>query len=107
VKLDSSQKALKEKLLFLRRKIVAHTDEEEMHFNISIFSIDESDERLPLYPHLKIDEGLLLGEEEAISFRKLNRHINLTLFEFVMGLAKTNPELIEGYVKPKTPRAYQ
>lgn len=96
LELSKEHRELKEKLLFLRKKIVAHSDEEEMHFRVSTFIMPDSNIAVP---NLQFDEGLNLLEEEVWEFEKLLHFLKHGIYKWLFELAQTQPDLLNMYKK--------
>lgn len=96
---NKEEKELKNKLMFFRRKIVAHSDDEEMHFR---YETHEMTGKKIVVPLSVFDELLHLNEEELHQFEdllhKLMHYINLFTFD----LAQNDPELLNFYKTPNS-----
>ena len=57
IKLSPEYRVLLDRVMHIRRKIIAHSDEEEMHFRTSTFPIDDGEFN---FPHFQFNEGLHL-----------------------------------------------
>jgi hypothetical protein len=93
--LSPDEKSLKDKLLSLRRKIVAHSDEEEMHFRVDTHSIEGI-----AIPHFQYDEGLHLSYDELDKLEDLLRKLRHKLSEFFFSAAQDDPNLLNKYKTP-------
>lgn len=104
IKFDENAQALHEKIMTLRSKIIAHSDEDFMHFNFKLHDMGYKDmdgNKIDLpFPNLVVDEGLYLDQSEIWDFHEHVRKLQYTLYKSVMKISKAYPELIEGYVKP-------
>ena len=84
IKLTSNEQALIDRILELRRNIVAHSAEEEMHFRISTFSIPETELN---FPHFQFNEELHLEESELLDLEIfLNNYNSLNCFLMILFL---------------------
>ncbi len=95
IKLDHSELMLKDKILGVRRKIVAHSDIDFMHFKSSVLDI----EGFP-FPYLQYDETLLFNPEELRLIERLLRELKFYISTFVIDLSKNNPGVLEFYKQP-------
>ena len=69
LRLSPSERELQAKLLALRRKVIAHSDEELMHFQSSaIAPFEDVDLR---FPALRFNESLFLSAAELVEFERL------------------------------------
>jgi hypothetical protein len=98
IRLSKEHQELKEKLMYLRRKIVAHSDEEEMHFRVSTFDMPDSDINMA---HFQYDEGLNLTEEEVWEFEALLHKLKYGINKWLFDLAQRQPELLNKYKIPE------
>jgi hypothetical protein len=97
IHLDQAEKELIDKVLRLRRRIVAHSDEGEMHFRSVTFSVLEGEYNVP---HVQFDETLHLEEDEFAQLETLLRKLKHKLTEFLFELAQEEPRVLEKYKKP-------
>ena len=101
VELSAGERLLKDRLLSLRRKVIAYSDDEFMHFKGSVVQpIEDS----PLVmPAIFFQESLHLDQEEVQAFiallTKFVRAISTKLFE----LAQVQPERLDIYKSPGQP----
>ncbi len=102
ITLNSSQMQLKNKLIVLRNKIIAHSDFEEMHFRASTFTIPSFDLKVP---ELQFDEGLSLTEEEVREFMELLILLRWEISNWLFLLAQRNPEMLNKYKLPEQRQA--
>lgn len=98
VRLSSTEERLKGKVIELRRKVVAHSDDERMHFKIS--TVQPFEDFPVSLPVLLFQESLRLDpadiEELQALLRKLVRGIAETLF----ALAQSQPARLNIYKLP-------
>lgn len=98
VRLSASEEQLRKKVIDLRRKVVAHSDDERMHFKMSTF-LPTEDSSVVL-PVLLFQESLRLEltEMEALQtlLRKLVHGIGVTIF----ALAQNQPLRLNVYKQP-------
>lgn len=99
VQLSQSEIDLQEKLLGFRKTIIAHSDDDEMHFKSSTFCITD-DHRKFQFPNLTFDESLLLSESEIFQCADLTKRLLTNLCRFIFHIAQESPELLEKYKSP-------
>ena len=97
INLEGKEKELLNKISFLRNKVIAHSDEEEMHYRTNTFPVMEGEFTLP---HIQFDENLLLTEGELHDLETMLRKIKFGLADFFFELAQKNPELLKEYKIP-------
>lgn len=98
VRLDSSEEQLKSKLVDLRRKVVAHSDDERMHFKISTLQpFEDSSVALPV---LLFQETLHLDPSEVKELQALLRKLVRGLTQTLFVLAQSQPERLNVYKQP-------
>lgn len=97
IQLERAETQILEKVLHLRRKIIAHSDEEEMHFRSSIFLVLDGDLNLP---HLQFNEGLHFGESDLRKLECLLRRLQQDMYVFFFKLAQEEPGRLEAYQVP-------
>ena len=96
--LSTDESKLKEDILHLRNKIVAHSDSEEMHYKGVLIDIEDS---LKLKaPLLIFDEGLHLSLKQIQNLELLLRKLMSAITEYTFILSKSYPELFETYKVP-------
>jgi len=103
VSLCASEEALKAKLIDLRRKVVAHSDDDFMHFKIS--TITPFEDRPLTLPVLQFQESLYLEADEVSSFRNLLHKILGGLTKEILAIAQHQPERLNVYRRPAHLRA--
>ncbi len=96
IKLSNDEKSLVEKILNLRRKIVAHSDEEEMHFRVSTFSMDGGFN----IPHFQFNEGLHFEQNELRRLEEFLRRIKHEMANFFFKVVQENPDMLNKYKQP-------
>lgn len=99
IKLTENEKKLLDKVMYLRRKIIAHSVEEEMHYRASTFTILGGEFT---FPYFQFNEGLLLMEAELLELEKFLRSLKHQLEEFFIELAQKKPELLNKYRQPES-----
>ena len=99
IALSDHEKGLVGKILDLRRKIVAHSAEEEMHFRTTSFLVLEGEFN---FPHFQFNEGLLLEERELQDLEVFLRSLKGKLAKYFFRVAQEQPELIEKYREPES-----
>ncbi|WP_298185703.1 hypothetical protein [uncultured Pseudomonas sp.] len=97
IKQSKEEKRLVEKILTLRRKVFAHSDENEMHFRSSTFRVFDGEIN---FPHIQFKESLHLEKSELLELEKLLRKLTSDLAEFIFHFAQKNPDAIEKYKIP-------
>jgi hypothetical protein len=100
--LSKDEKKIKDRILYLRNKITAHSSEEGMHFRVSTLPID-CDMNFPVF---QFDEGLFLGEEDILKIQTLLRRIMLEMAKFFFRVAQESPDLLNKYKLPKLDQDY-
>lgn len=99
IKLTTRERALVEKLMYLRRKIIAHSDEDEMHFRIDTFEVLDGDF---IVPHMQFDEGLFLSQKEVRELEVFLRRLTHNLAKYFITAAQENPNIFNRYKTPKS-----
>lgn len=97
ITLSDDEKALVAKILELRRKIVAHSAEEEMHFRSTSFPVLDGQFN---FPYFQFNERLHLEERELKNLEIFLRSLKGKLAEYFFRVAQEQPELIEKYQEP-------
>jgi hypothetical protein len=97
IRLAEHEKTLVERVMYLRRKIIAHSDEEEMHFRIDTFEVLEGEF---VVPHMQFDEGLFLTQAEVRELEVFLRRLKQEMTRFFLMAAKECPELFNKYQTP-------
>ena len=97
VTLTEPQKALKKKVQTLRDKIVAHTDDDWMHFRVSLHEFKGFDQPLP---HYQAVEGIRLSETELRVLDEMVYEILEGIRRLMFDMSRECPERVEGYVRP-------
>ncbi|WP_242615587.1 hypothetical protein [Sphaerotilus mobilis] len=103
VRLDSKDTQLKDKIVSLRQKVVAHSDEDYMHYRgVVLAPFNDSAIGLPV---LKYSESLHLEESDLRPIegllQRLLTHITKALFQ----VAQSDPERLSVYKTPIQPPA--
>lgn len=99
IKLTKEQQALVDKILDLRRKVVAHSDEEEMHFRISTFDVLDGELNIP---HFQFNESLYFEKEELFKLELFLRELMQKMAKFFFEVAQNRPELLNKYQEPES-----
>lgn len=95
VRLNAAEEQLKNEVIDLRRKVVAHSDEERMHFKISTNQpFEDSPITLPV---LLFQESLRLESSEAEELVALLRKLIRALSETIFAIAQRQPERLNVY----------
>jgi hypothetical protein len=95
IKLSDNENTLVEKVLNLRRNIIAHSVEEEMHFRVGTFPV-----RAGNFPHFQFNEGLHLEERELLELEIFLRRLISEIGGFFFEVAQENPEMLNKYKQP-------
>jgi len=98
IKLSTYEDLLVDKILNLRRKIIAHSDAEEMHFRVSTFSLDGGLN----FPHFQFNEGLHLEKKDLRELEAFLRRLTSEMAKFFFTVAQENPELLNKYKQPES-----
>ena len=102
VRLTASEESLQQRILDLRGKVIAHSDEDEMHFTGEIL---EPLEDLPIrIPHFQYVESLYLGEGEAHALEHLLRRLLHRIASVLDELSKSAPERLSQHKRPRSIR---
>jgi hypothetical protein len=104
IRLENSEKNLKKRILELRRKIVAHSDEENMHFRCKTHDMDIKGTKVVLTEFV-FDEFLHLSESEAYDFYDLLQKLNHLIARYNIELAQNYPNLFNFYKQPSHDKA--
>ena len=88
----------------LRNKIIAHSDESEMHYRTATFSIDSEDEKIASFnfPDFQFDESLYLGLNDLRDYETMLRRVLTDMAKFFVKVAQENPELLDEYKIPSS-----
>jgi hypothetical protein len=97
VKLSAEERALLNRVMEVRRRIVAHSDEEEMHFLARTIPVLEGTQNLP---NIQYDESLNLYAHEIAPLEALLHKLLYAIAEFIYHLAQAEPERLSFYRKP-------
>lgn len=95
--LDKLEQNLVSSVTRLRRKIIAHSDEEEMHFRSGTFPVLDGTIN---FPELRFDETLHLKQEELMQLEALLRKLVQGIGRFIFKLAQDDPNVLERYKQP-------
>ncbi|MFA0269919.1 hypothetical protein AB4490_24475 [Vibrio cyclitrophicus] len=99
MKFNSDKRSLIDKICRLRNKVIAHSDQDEMHFYLNSFELTKSELVLP---NLQFDEFLLLDYNELREIEVILRQLKNSLSEYIFDLVREQPEIIDFYKKPKS-----
>lgn len=103
INLEHHERALKNRLLTLRRKVVAHSDEDLMHYRGSVIQpFDELKLRLPVFT---FSEGLYLTRTDLQPLELMLHRLIHGISAALMLVAKEAPDRLEHYKEPSTPDA--
>jgi hypothetical protein len=98
VRLDPQENALKLAMLSLRRKVIAHSDEEFMHFRGSTLQV--FDDLSIKMPHIQYVESLHIQEEQCRPLEGLLRRLIRQISKAIFDLAQVAPDRLDLYRKP-------
>ena len=98
VRLDVDEMALKARILTLRRKVIAHSDEEHMHFRGSTFS--PMDDHPMVVPFFQFDESLHLERADLRPLETLLRKLTSDIYKSLWEIAQETPERLNVYRAP-------
>lgn len=100
IQLTEQEKQIQERMMKLRRKVIAHSDEDEMHFNVQLIQpMEDSEFRLPLF---RFQESLYLTSAEFLPLENFLRRLTHAITGALFRLAQSSPHRIEGYRVPLT-----
>jgi hypothetical protein len=100
IQLTEQEKQIHKRLMMLRRKVVAHSDDDEMHFNVQLIRpMEDSELRVPLF---NFQESLYLTSAELRPLETFLRRLTHAITGALFRLAQSNPNRIEGYRIPST-----
>jgi hypothetical protein len=98
LRLDPDELALKGKILSLRRKIFAHSDEDFMHFRSAVLT--PFDDHPVAMPHLQFNESLYLQREDLRPLEGLLRKLVAKTSKAIFMLAQQAPDRLNVYRAP-------
>jgi hypothetical protein len=99
--LSVAEKELKARLMGLRRQVIAHSDEDAMHFRGEVISpFDDLPLALPL---LRFQETLYLTQEELRPLEALLRKLMQAITSSLFTLAQYQPHRLDVYKSPHPP----
>lgn len=93
LKLSPSERSLQAKVLALRRKVVAHSDEDLMHVQSS--AIAPFEDTKVRFSALRFNESLLLSLAELREFERLLGKLIRSIATLTFGVAQESPEQFE------------
>ncbi|EGQ8248657.1 TPA: hypothetical protein L3V69_003086 [Vibrio parahaemolyticus] len=99
IKLNKDERFLVNKVCSLRKKVIAHSDQDEMHFYLATHELENTG---LIRPDIRFDESLYLTYQEFRELEILLRKLKNKIYEYVFDLAQEQPEVIEFYKKPKS-----
>lgn len=98
VRLDPEEIALKARILTLRRKVVAHSDDEYMHFRGTTFSpMDDHPMQMPFF---QFDESLHLEKKDLRPLEDLLRKLGFDTYKALFAIAQQTPDRLNVYRAP-------
>ena len=98
LRLHPDESTLKGKILSLRRKIFAHSDEDFMHFRSTVFI--PFDDHPVAMPHLQFNESLYLEREDLRPLEDLLRKLLAKTSKAIFILAQKAPDRLNVYRAP-------
>lgn len=98
IKLTPGERDLKDALIRLRHQIVAHSDEEAMHYRgTTIRPLDDHPLTVPLFQY---DEGLHITEAQCRPLEELLRRLKEATYKTLFDIAQRSPDRLERYKRP-------
>lgn len=98
IRLDDGEHALKEKVMGLRRKVIAHSEEEYMHFMGTVIQPFEDTAAIPT---IQYREALYLTIEELGLLECLLRKLIGSIAKLLFEVAQSTPSRLEVFNQPK------
>jgi hypothetical protein len=98
-KLSKEEKELFEKVKDARNKVLAHSDDEEMHFKAVNLDLGPDDFDFT-FPHIVYDEGLFFEKSEIRILENLLRHLRHNIYSVLIEYSQTHPDKFEKYKQP-------
>lgn len=90
--LTDEESNIKSKLIFLRDKLIGHSDEEEMEFSFGSYQVDNDDStRMPIE---RFHEALHLTEEEFYRAERLLHRLIKSIANYKFKYAQSNPQTV-------------
>ncbi|MDF7809533.1 hypothetical protein P4E94_19000 [Pontiellaceae bacterium B12219] len=99
IKLSPDEKELLKKVMHLRRAIIAHSGEEEMHFRVHTFPVLDGQFNVP---HFQFNEGLHLSEEDHLHLERFLHRLIQGITKFFFEIAQSNPSILDKYKVPES-----
>lgn len=99
IKLSTDEKQLLEKIMHLRRAIIAHSGEDEMHFRVHTFPILDGQFNVP---HFQFNEGLNLRAVDHLQLEGFMHRLIGGITKFFFEIAQSNPSILEKYKVPES-----
>lgn len=100
IRLDDGERALKEKVMGLRRRVIAHSEEEYMHFKGSV--IQPFEDIAVAMPMIQYRETLYLTLEELGLLEGLLRKLRRSIAKLLFEVAQSTPSRLEEFKQPKS-----
>lgn len=100
IKLTEDETILKEELLNFRNKLIAHSDEEEMHYRG--VTVEVSEDVPDMIPAFIFDEGIALSEFQRTLLEQLLRKLIQYIYRHLAKLCRQNPTRFDTYKLPKS-----
>ncbi|MDO9013235.1 MAG: hypothetical protein Q7U84_00430 [Polynucleobacter sp.] len=98
IELSPSERQLRDRVMDLRRKVVAHSDEGAMHFKgVILQPFDDVGIKVPLF---KFQETLHLAQDDVRPLETLLRKLTHAIAAILFQLAQVSPERLEVYKAP-------
>lgn len=98
IQVSQAERQLRDRVMELRRKVVAHSAEEAMHFKGEILQpYDAIGIKIPLF---RFQETLHLAQDDLRPLETLLRKLTYAIGSTLFGLAQVSPERLEAYKVP-------
>lgn len=95
--MSNEEKDILKQVKKLRNKIIAHSDEDEMHFNATLIEMDKD---LPHLPFIRYMEGLYISSESYLKIESLLRGLIRAIELFIFKYSQEKPEMFVKYKLP-------
>lgn len=97
VKFNDADSEIFHKIRDVRNRVVAHSDEDAMHFRIDPFPMPDIDIKVP---QLTFDDGLLFDQDEYFAIERLLHRMLNGVHHIIWKYTQKFPEDITLYKKP-------
>lgn len=99
VKFNDEDSKIFKKIKEVRNKVVAHSNEDEMHFRIDPFDMQDNEIK---FPQMTFDDGLLFDRNECFTIEDLLHRMIHGVFTVIWEYTQKFPDDITFYKKPNT-----